>query len=95
MHFQLDSTAAAFESKSTPDRSNVVLIAVSLDPFQAQEADFEIPLWEWGYGDDASLDAVDLLTGTGFTWHGKFQHMRLTPEQPYAIWRVTAAGLNS
>jgi starch synthase (maltosyl-transferring) len=82
-----------YYEKSTPDRSNVLLVAVSLDPFQAQEADFEIPLWEWGYPDDASLDAVDLLTGMGFTWHGKRQHMRLTPEQPFAIWRVAAAGV--
>jgi hypothetical protein len=24
-------------------------------------------------------------------WRGKLQHMRLTPEAPYAIWRVQPA----
>ena len=28
-------------------RSNVVLVAVSLDPHHAQEADVELPLWSW------------------------------------------------
>jgi starch synthase (maltosyl-transferring) len=80
--------AILYYEKATPDRSNVVLVAVSLDPFQAQEADFEIPLWEWGLRDDAALPAEDLLTGAAFTWQGKAQRMRLTPERPYAIWRV-------
>ena len=83
--------AVLYFEKTTADRSNVVLVAVSLDPHQAQEADFEIPLWEWGQPDDGALAATDLLSGTAFLWHGKVQHMRLTPEQPYAIWRIGAA----
>jgi starch synthase (maltosyl-transferring) len=86
-HNAFNDTVLYYE-KATPDRSNVVLVAVSLDPFQAQEADFEIPLWEWGLRDDAALPATDLLTGERFTWHGKTQHLRLTPEKPYLIWRV-------
>ena len=37
-----------YYGKATPDRANVILVAVSLDPHHAQEADFEMPLWEWG-----------------------------------------------
>jgi starch synthase (maltosyl-transferring) len=77
-------------SKATDDRSNVVLVAINLDPHGAHEADFEIPLWEWGLGDDASVDATDLLDGRRFRWHGKQQRVRLDPAvNPYAIWRVT------
>ena len=35
-----------------------------------------------------ALAASDLLRGTRFTWNGKYQHLRLTPDAPYAIWRV-------
>jgi len=77
-----------YYEKATPDRSNVVLVAVSLDPFAPQEADFEIPLWAWQLPDQASLGAENLLTGERFSWQGKMQHMRLTPDRPYAIWRV-------
>jgi starch synthase (maltosyl-transferring) len=80
--------AILYFEKATPDHSNVVLVAVSLDPFQGQEADFEIPLWSWSLPDQASLGVENLSTGETFTWYGKNQHMRLTPEAPYAIWRV-------
>jgi starch synthase (maltosyl-transferring) len=85
-----NETVLYFE-KASADRSNVVLVAISLDPGQPQDADFEIPLWDWGLPDDGSLHATDLLSGEEFTWQGKYQHLRLTPEHPYAIWRVTAA----
>ena len=80
--------AILYYEKATPDRSNVVLVAVSLDPFQPQEADFELPLWRWSLPDQAALAAENLSTGETFIWYGKYQHLRLTPESPYAIWRV-------
>ena len=80
--------AILYYEKATADRSNVVLVAVSLDPFQAQEADFELPLWRWSLPDEAALAAENLATGETFTWYGKYQHLRLTPNSPYAIWRV-------
>ncbi len=76
--------------KADATRTNVVLIAISLDPFAPQEAWFEIPLWEWDLPDDGTLHATDLLSGTPFLWHGKSQHLRLTPDRPYAIWRIGA-----
>ena len=81
--------AVLYYEKATPDRANVVLVAVSLDPQQAQDADFDLPLWHWRLPDEASLSGHDLLTGDRFTWHGKTQHIRLTPERPYAIWRAS------
>ncbi len=77
--------------KANADRTNVVLVAISLDPFAPQEAWFEIPLWEWDLPDSGSLAATDLLSGAQFTWQGKAQHLRLTPENPYAIWRIGAS----
>jgi starch synthase (maltosyl-transferring) len=68
-----------------------LLIAISLNPHAAAEADFEIPLWEWGLPDWGALLAQDLLRGGSFVWHGKIKHMRLTPDAPYAIWRVQPA----
>jgi starch synthase (maltosyl-transferring) len=69
-----------------------LLIAINLDPYRAQGCDFEIPLWEWGLPDHESLAVEDLLHGHKFTWTGKIQHMHLTQDMPYAIWRVRPAG---
>jgi starch synthase (maltosyl-transferring) len=65
---------------------------VNLDPHNAQGADFEVPLWEFGLPDAASIGVEDLLSGAAFQWHGKMQHMHLDPQtNPCAIWRLTPA----
>ncbi|MGA2552634.1 MAG: alpha-1,4-glucan--maltose-1-phosphate maltosyltransferase [Burkholderiaceae bacterium] len=75
--------------KATPSRDNVILAAICLDPFAAQEADIEIPLWEFGLPDSGSLAVEDLFESRGFEWHGKIQHLRLDPYQrPFAVWRI-------
>jgi starch synthase (maltosyl-transferring) len=75
--------------KRAPGHGDIILVAVSLDPRSAQEADFESPLWEFGLPDHGALDCEDLLRGGHKLWRGKIQHMRLLPAAPYAIWRVT------
>jgi starch synthase (maltosyl-transferring) len=76
-------------AKATPTRDNMVLVAVCLDPHQAQEASIELPLWEFGLGDDGALLAEDLLRGDEFVWRGKQQHLRLDPAlAPYRLWRL-------
>lgn len=75
--------------KRSADGSNFVLVAVSLDPFNAQEAHFELPLWEMGLADDAATSGEDLMTGHRWTWYGKHQWMRIEPwHQPFGIWRI-------
>ena len=75
--------------KTTPSRQNFILIAVSLDAYTVQEADIEIPLWEWGLPDDGTVLVEDLMRGSTFTWTGKIQRIRLDPaELPFSIWRL-------
>jgi starch synthase (maltosyl-transferring) len=76
--------------KATRTRENVVLAAVSLDPYSIQEADIELPLWTFGLSDQASLHIEDLMRGSKFIWAGKRQHIRLDPgELPFSIWRLS------
>ncbi len=78
--------------KASQDRANVLLIAVSLDPFSAQEAWFELPLWRWGLPDDAALTGVDLFTNDTVHWQGKWQFLRIEPwHRPFGIWRLSPA----
>lgn len=68
---------------------DVLLAAISLDPRQPREADIELPLWEWGLPDHASLLVEDQMFGHRFTWRGKQQHIRLNPyELPFSLWHV-------
>lgn len=75
--------------KRTKDLSNFILVAISLDPHNAQEAHFDLPLWEFGLPDDAHMHGEDLMTGHTWTWYGKTQWMRIEPwHMPFGIWRI-------
>ncbi|ANN67486.1 alpha-1,4-glucan--maltose-1-phosphate maltosyltransferase [Bordetella bronchialis] len=77
-----------FFSKATPERDNVMLVAISLDPFGAQTATVDLPLWEFGLPDHGTLYAEDLIDGGRQSWQGRQQTIYLHPGQPYRIWRV-------
>ena len=69
----------------------IVLVAISLDPRNPQGCEVEVPLWEWGLSDDATVEVEDLVAETRFAWTGKRQQIHLTPDRPYALWRVQPA----
>jgi starch synthase (maltosyl-transferring) len=82
-----------YYGKRTADLSDFLLFHVCLDPHGAQECDFEVPLWEFGLPDHASIEVEDMVTGHRFAWRGKTQHLRLDPYyKPYAIWRLIGPG---
>ncbi len=85
-----DNDQILMYTRATPERDNVVLIVVSLDPFAEQGANMELPLWEFGLADDGVLQVEDLLHGYRFEWQGKNQHISLSPEHPYSIWRLSS-----
>ena len=80
--------AVLFYEKATPDRSNVVLVALSLDPANTQSAAIELPLWRSRLPDHATIELQDLIGGDRFTLTGKYQNVTLSPERPYTIWRM-------
>ncbi len=79
--------------KRLPQGGEMILVAVSLDPHAVQEAAIEIPLWEFGLPDHATVAVTDLMRGHSFTWYGKQQFVRLDPhELPFAIWQIFPPG---
>jgi starch synthase (maltosyl-transferring) len=81
-----------YYAKPAPDGTDIILVMVNLDPHNAHECEFEIPLWELGEPDDGSLAVEDLAGGYRFRWDGKVQRIRLEPDEPYRIWRIAGAG---
>ena len=81
-----------YYAKFTADLSDFVLFAVNLDPYNPREAEIEIPLWEFGKSDGASIACRDLVVDADFIWHGKYQRVLLTPhDRPYAIWALNTS----
>ncbi|WP_051630420.1 alpha-1,4-glucan--maltose-1-phosphate maltosyltransferase [Afifella pfennigii] len=83
--------AILYYAKFTDDLSDFLLFAVNLDPQNAQGAQFEVPLWEFGLSDTAPILGEDLVVSRRFVWQGKMQHLWLNPsERTYAVWRLMA-----
>jgi starch synthase (maltosyl-transferring) len=85
-----DHDQVLFYGKVSPDRSNAVFVACSLDPFDAHEAELHFPLHELGIGYDQGWEAEDLLTGERHMWTGGTHRVRLEPESPARLFRVRA-----
>jgi starch synthase (maltosyl-transferring) len=83
-----DNDQVIVYEKATADRSNVVVVAVNLDPYNFQAANTEIPFYKWGVPDDGSMGVADLMAGRRLTWSGKWLRVTLDPILPFALWRV-------
>ena len=82
-----------YYAKSDARTGDYLLFHVLLDPHRPHEFAFEVPLWEFGLPDEASIEVEDAIHGNHFTWHGKNHTLRLDPnERPYAIWRLLPPG---
>lgn len=79
-------------AKATPGQGNVILAAISLDPFHAQTARIEPPYALFCPPWAAEMVAEDLLAERRETWRGGAREVALSPEQPYRIWRLSRHG---
>jgi len=74
--------------KATPDRSNVVLVAINLDPRNPQSGPMSVPFWRYT-PEPGALTATDLVRGGDERWQERQRFVSLTPDRPYAIWRLS------
>jgi starch synthase (maltosyl-transferring) len=86
--FKSDNEQVMFYLKRTPDGTSQVLVAVSFDPYHAQESVLHVPLAALGIHPDETYQVHELMTDERSLWQGPTAHVRLTPEQPAAIWAV-------
>jgi starch synthase (maltosyl-transferring) len=76
-------------SKRTPDKRNVIITVVNLDPVSPQSGFVELPLEELGIDARRPYQMLDLLTGEKFPWQGPSNYVELRPhEMPAHILKV-------
>jgi starch synthase (maltosyl-transferring) len=86
--FDSDSDQILVYGKATGDKSNVVIVAVNLDPFSSHYCMARVPLEEIGVKPGGRYVVRDLLTGAEYEW-GERNYIRLTPDtQPAHILRL-------
>jgi starch synthase (maltosyl-transferring) len=87
--FASDSDQLLVYGKATPDRTNIIVCVVNLDPFWPQAGWLSVPVDEWGLRPDQPFVVHDLLTDQRYTWRGGSNWVRLDPGvQPAHIFRV-------
>lgn len=85
----VDNDQILFYSKTTPALDNILLVVVSLDPWNPQSGFVEVPVEEFGFLDQDSYQVEDLLSGQRFLWSGKKNYVALNPhERPGHILRI-------
>ena len=82
--YQTDNEQILFYGKTTPDLSNVILVAVNLDPHHVQAGWVRVPLGEVGLRADESYQVHDLLTEARYLWNGEWNFVRLDPSAAIA-----------
>ena len=66
-------------SRTAPDRSDIVLVIVNLDPHYRQSAWIELPLETLELPANRPYQMHDLLTDARYLWHGNRNYVELDP----------------
>jgi len=66
--------------KYSDDRSDVVIVAVNLDPHNVQSGWLSLPLERFGIGDE-HYEVHDLLNDARYLWRGRRNFILLDPQR--------------
>jgi starch synthase (maltosyl-transferring) len=79
-HF-VDNDQLLCYSKESPDRANLILTVVNLDPRYTQSGFVNLPLDQLEIPNDRAYEAEDLLSGERYLWNGPRNYVELNPSQ--------------
>ena len=77
--YPTDNEQLLFYGKSTEDLTNIILVAVNLDPHNVQEGWLEVPLEQLHIEEGEVFQVHELLMDNRFLWQGRRNFVRLDP----------------
>ena len=90
--YHADNDAIICYGKMTAARDNIVVVVANLDPFIKQQSFVDLPIDQFGIGDDETYQVHDLLSDARYFWHGRRNYVELNPQlQPAHIFRIRRA----
>ncbi|NNK71123.1 MAG: alpha-1,4-glucan--maltose-1-phosphate maltosyltransferase, partial [Flavobacteriaceae bacterium] len=75
-------------SKWNQDRTNQLLIVISLDPYYMQSGMVQLPLYDLGLHDGQGFTVVDLITGNSYNWSSEWNYVELHPALPFHVFKI-------
>ncbi|MGM5470397.1 alpha-1,4-glucan--maltose-1-phosphate maltosyltransferase [Flavobacteriaceae bacterium LMO-SS05] len=70
------------------DRTNELLIIISLDPYYSQKGVVQLPLSDLQIKAGQSVTMNDLITGNTYNWHSEWNFIELHPTLPFHIFKI-------
>lgn len=87
--YPIDNPEILCFGKSTDDQSNIIVVAVNLDPHHTQSGWVELPAEDLGLDPQQTFQMHDLLTDARYLWQGNRNYVQLDPTSvPAQIFRV-------
>ena len=74
--------------KWSQDRTNEVLIIISMDHYYSQKASVQLPLSDLNVKPGQPLRMADLVTGNTYDWHSEWNYVELHPALPFHIFKI-------
>ena len=85
-HIENDNLLAFY--KWNDNKTNELLIIISLDPYYAQQGNLQLPLEDLKIEHGHHLQVHDLLTGSSYNWHKEWNFIELHPTLPFHIFKI-------
>jgi len=74
--------------KWNQDKTNELLIIISLDPYYAQQGSVQLPLHDLGIQQGHQIQVYDLVTGSSYNWFNEWNFIELHPTLPFHIFKI-------
>jgi starch synthase (maltosyl-transferring) len=74
--------------KWNDDKTNELLIIISLDQYYAQQANLQLPLGDLGINAGHMVQVEDLVTASSYNWYNEWNFIELHPTLPFHIFKI-------
>jgi starch synthase (maltosyl-transferring) len=85
-HVENDKLMAFY--KWNDDRSNEILVIISLDDNYTQRGTVQLPIYELGIAHDHQLKVRDIIPNINYEWNGEWNFVELHPNMPFHIFEL-------
>ena len=85
-HIDNDQLIAFY--KWNDNKTNEVLVVISLDQHHAQRGTLQLPIQELGVSHDQQLKVRDVVPDVSYTWNGEWNFVELHPNMPFHIFEI-------
>ena len=70
------------------NKTNELLIIISLDPYYDQQGTVQLPLHDLGVNQGHQIQVHDLVTGSSYNWFNEWNFIELHPTLPFHIFKI-------